>query len=81
MLPSIAQVSSNSVDSIKFARLAIKENELTDQGWDRVLFQYDLSFVGRYFAAIGNWNEDRRQRVRRIIGQARQNFHLSPRPW
>ena len=76
---SIVQVSSGSMEVIERARLALHED--TDQSWDRVMFEYDLSFAGRHLLASGNWDEDRRQRVRIIIGQARQNFHRHPRPW
>ena len=75
------QVDRRPNEDIERARLALSENDAIGEGWDRVMFTFSLSFASRHVLAAGNWDEDRRQSLRRIIGQARQNFHLHPRPW
>ena len=75
------QVGARSLDTMERAVSSMNGGEFKNEGWDRVMFKYDLSFASRHLLAIGNWDEDRRQRVRTIIGQARQNFHLHPRQW
>ena len=81
MFPLIAQIGPNKVESLERAIVSLKEGEFKAEGWDRVMFRIRLSFAGRHMLALGNWDEDRRQRVRTIIGQARHNFHLHPRQW
>ena len=81
MFLSLVQVGTKSLEVFEVARRAINEDEFKDEGWDRVMFKHDASFACRHLLAIGNWDDDRRQLVRTIIGQARQNFHVHPRPW
>lgn len=81
MLRSLIQVGATSLEEFEVARLAVNADNFTDEGWDRVMFTHDSSFACRHVVAVGNWDEDRRQLVRSIIGQARHNFHVHPRPW
>lgn len=52
-----------------------------DLPYDRVLFTFHPSYASQHLLAVGNWDEARRNAVRMVLQQARENFHKHPRPW
>lgn len=51
------------------------------QPWDRVVFKVHPSYASALLLNLGSWDEPKRQLVRRVLREARENFHRHPRPW
>lgn len=59
----------------------IKNAGTLSRPWNRVVFTFHPSFASSLLANVGSWDEPKRQIVRRVLREARDNFHQHPRPW
>lgn len=75
-----ADTSSNH--DLEMALKEIDANGFDNLGWDRlkiVLRQPHAS--SNFLASLGSWDGWKREVVRKVLREFRENFHLSPRPW
>eukprot|EP00904_Undaria_pinnatifida_P012050 jgi/Undpi1/7976/HiC_scaffold_24.g10448.m1 len=49
--------------------------------WDHIVFRFEPTFASQHLASVGNWDSARREVVRKVLQEARKNFHVHPRPW
>ena len=81
LLPVNVQTGLGSKAAIERVKAALLTDGLSDARWDHVVFAFDPSFASQHLASVGNWDEARRDVVRRVLQEARKNFHVHPRPW
>lgn len=75
------QIGQTSLDVVRVIVRELEATGIAKAPYDRVMFTFHPSYASQHLLAIGNWDETRRQSVRTILQQARQNFHRHPRPW
>ena len=70
-----------SIKAIESVKRDLSANGFADAPYDRVRFTFHRGFPSRHLIAVGNWDETRRNTIRTVLQEARQNFHRHPRPW
>lgn len=75
------QTTLHSAEAIERVALAMKNGGLVNQRWDYIIFAFDMSFASQHLSSLGGWDEARRQTVRKVLAEARNNVHVHPRPW
>ncbi len=51
-------------------------------GWDRLKIVLSRPHAStNYLARLGSWDEWKREAVRKVLREFRENFHRFPRPW
>ena len=80
-LPSIDQIGRYSEEEVERQTLAMRESGgLDNQPWDHVLFEYQGIFASDNLCTVGNWDEPKRGTTRKVLGEARSNFHAHLHP-
>eukprot|EP00903_Cladosiphon_okamuranus_P019865 g18259.t1 len=70
-----------SADGISSLVEGLQNEGLSDTPWDNLVFTFDPMYASQFLLSTGSWDEQRRQTVRKVLQQARANFHRHPRPW
>eukprot|EP00903_Cladosiphon_okamuranus_P019481 g17914.t1 len=70
-----------SADGISSLVEGLQNEGLSDAPWDRLVFTFDPMYASQILLSTGSWDEGKRQTVRKVLQQARTNFHRHPRPW
>eukprot|EP00904_Undaria_pinnatifida_P013653 jgi/Undpi1/9418/HiC_scaffold_27.g11875.m1 len=70
--------STNVIESVK---IQLEGVGFANAPYDNVLFTFHPSFASQHLLAVGNWDGPRRHAVRKVLREAKENFHQHPRPW
>lgn len=71
----------HSAEAIEGVTWIVKNRGLVDQPWNHVVFTFEMSFPSQHLCTLGGWDEARRHTVRKVLAEAKDNFHVHPRPW
>lgn len=72
---------SSSKEALESTKLELQKASSVGRPLDRVVLTVHPSFASQHLQSLGSWDKVKRQTVRGILDQARQNFHMHPRPW
>ena len=75
------QAELSSTREIETFKIELENTGFTNAPYDNVVFTFHPSFASQYLLAVGNRDESRRNSARKVLHEARQNFHRHPRPW
>lgn len=75
------QINLRSAQAVEGVTWAVKNGGLLLARSNPVVFAFNMSFASQHLSSLGGWDEARRQTVRRVLAEARSNFHVHPRPW
>eukprot|EP00752_Nemacystus_decipiens_P006550 g5898.t1 len=75
------QPDGRSTDEISAVQRELHVNGSSNLPWDRVAFTIHPSHATNVLMNLGSWDEPKREVVRRVLHEARENFHRHPRPW
>ncbi|CAM9440628.1 unnamed protein product, partial [Ectocarpus fasciculatus] len=90
--PSVARPESGTTKIIRpiqgslIGGIASVQRELEAAGfagrtWRHLVFEVDKSWTAHRLTNLGSWDQSKRETVRDVLRQMRQNFHRHPRPW
>lgn len=75
------QPGLHTPESILAVQKELLATGLSNRSWDRVVFTFHPSYASTMLLNLGSWDASKRQLVRRVLQEARENFHRHPRPW
>jgi len=76
------QADTSSVEGLESALEEIDTKGLDRLEWDRLKIVLRRPHAGtNYLASLGSWDDWKREAVRKVLREFRDNFHQFPRPW
>ena len=76
------KVDTLSTEDLEGALEEIDVHGLDNMEWDRLKIVLRRAHASsNYLARLGSWDDLKREALRKVLREFRDNFHQFPRPW